>query len=427
MIDVTRTLGPAGGIARVLSLSPPRRPHNPLWCAGAELHAPPGLAAEDTPLSARMVGAHGHSRSDALLRGSGEAVERFALHPLPGVPAVRGRATELPHPALGFHEPGVALGDPAAVDAELHWYEGRRLRDSAPVMVPAPLVDWPADPVESRHFDPGPSGAAAGNSAEMALRSALLEILERDAILTAWERGLRLPSYTDPEEVVPGDAGSGAARSALKSLWSLARSEGLAPKLARLPTAVPQVWCFMAALVDPAGPGALATVGLKISDRPWESLLGAFQEAWQVRTALELSREGLGATPLEGTITDEDDRIRHMLTPEGFDSIRDWVEGFVPGERPAPPTPVTSADLLRGILADGGDPVSVDLTPRLPEQLRNMGWHAAKVIPVGYQHLRMDERPGWSWNRPRLESAPERTGLPARYAGASPERPHPLP
>lgn len=427
MIDVTRTLSPAGGIARVLSLSPPRRPHNPLWCAGAELKPPPGLTPEDTPLSARMVGAHGHSRADALLRGSGEAVERFALHPLPGVPTVRGRATELPHPALEFHEPDVALGDPAAVDTELHWYEGRRLRDSAPVMVPAALVDWPADPVESRYFDPGPSGAAAGNSAEMALRSALLEVVERDAILVAWERGLRLPSYTDPEDVVPRTAASGAARSALMSLWALARGEGLTPKLARLPTAVPQAWCFVAALVDPARPGALATVGLKVSDRPWEALLGAFQESWQVRTALELSRDEMGVLPLDGPITDEDDRIRHMLTPEGFDSIRDWVEGFVPGERPAAPAPVNSGDLLHGILADGGDPVSVDLTPRLPAQLRSMGWHAVKVIPVGYQHLRMDERLTWSRNRPRLASAPERTGLTARYPETSPERPHPLP
>ncbi|WP_116246380.1 YcaO-like family protein [Nocardiopsis sp. FIRDI 009] len=427
MIDVTRTLGPAGEITRLLALTPPRLPDNPLWGAGVELHPPPGMTAEDTPLSARMVGAHGHSRSDALLRGSGEAVERFALHPVPGLVPVRGRAADLPHPALHFHGDGIGLGDPAAADADLTWYEGRRLRDSAPVMVPAPLVDWPADPVESVHFDPGPSGAAAGSTPEMALRSALLEVLERDAITVAWERGLRLPSFTDPDEIAPADARSGGTRSALMSLWTLARGEGLAPALARLPTAVPEVWCFVAALVGSARPGALATVGLKVSDRPWEALLGAFQEAWQVRTALDLSRSAFGANGLDGPITNEDERIQYLLTEEGYASVRDWVGGFVPGERPEPPGPVDCDRLLQGILADGGDPVAVDLTPRLPEPLRRMGWCAVKVIPVGYQHLRMDERPSWSWNRVRLDSAVERTGCEARHSGTPSGRPHPLP
>lgn len=426
MIDVTRTLSKAGGIATMLSLAPPQ-PANPLWCAGVELNNPPGLAPGEVPLSARMVGAHGHSRADALLRGGGEAVERFALHRTPGLAPVRGRASELPHPALAFHGPGVGLGAPEAADLELTWYEGRRLRDSTPVMVPAPLVDWPADPAEAVHFDPGPSGAAAGSSPEMALRAALLEAVERDAVTVAWERGLRLPCYTDPDDAVPASVGSGRARSALMSLWTLARQAGLSPILARVPTAVAGVWCFVAALCDPGGEGALATVGLKVSDQPWETLLGAFQEAWQVRTALEMTRQEFGQSDPPARIATEDDRIQYLLTAHGAETVRDWVEGFVPGERPALPTPVTSADVLSGVLADGGDPVAVDLTPRLPTALRAMGWCAVKVVPVGYQHLRMDERPSWSWNRPRLASAPERTGCDARYEGASPDRPHPLP
>ena len=60
-----------------------------------------------------------------------------------------------------------------------------------------------------------------------------------------------------------------------------------------------------------------------------------------------------------------------------------------------------------------------------------MGWAAVKVIPVGYQHLRIDERMPHSWNVPRLASATERTGVPARApwprATDEPHRPHPLP
>ena len=72
----------------------------------------------------------------------------------------------------------------------------------------------------------------------------------------------------------------------------------------------------------------------------------------------------------------------------------------------------------------------VELTGRLPEPLRAMGWAAVKVIPVGYQHLRIDERMPHSWNAPRLASAPERTGVPARAVwprAAGEHRPHPLP
>ena len=55
--------------------------------------------------------------------------------------------------------------------------------------------------------------------------------------------------------------------------------------------------------------------------------------------------------------------------------------------------------------ASGGGPVAVDLTARLPEAHRAMGWHAAKVIVAGYQSLRMDERHQFTWQRARLAAA----------------------
>ncbi|MFI5758066.1 YcaO-like family protein [Streptomyces sp. NPDC051569] len=473
MIDVPRTLGRSGGIAVGYSLAPPQDA-GPLWSVAVELLPVDGLDAGEMPPSARLVGASGHSRADALLRGAGEAVERYALHPVPGLATTRGAAGALDAPALAAFEPHLALAAPAAVGAVLDWVPGRRLRDDTTVMVPAPLVDWPSLGADCALFDPGPSGAAAGSSPRMALRSALLEIVERDAVLGAWERGLRLPAYDDPDQVDlgpagtaqagsaqagpgqagPGQAGPGQAgpaqagsaqvgtaqagpahgspgdrrsRTALTRLWRQARDRGITPRLARVPTAVPGLWCVIGSLVDPAGPGALATVGLKASDRPWDALLGAFQEAWQVRAALESSRAaGPRDEPLK-TIVTEADRIHHMLTPDGYASVRDWVEGFVPAPGSPPAVDVSDEDILRAVLADGGDPVAVDLTPRLPPVLRSMGWCAVKVIPAGYQHLRMDESHGWSWNAPRLESAVARTGCEARYPGRSAARPHPLP
>jgi ribosomal protein S12 methylthiotransferase accessory factor len=426
MIDVTRTLAKSAGVAVRFSLVPPQAT-NPLWTTAVELPPVAGMDVDEIPMSARMVGANGHSRADALMRGAGEAVERFALHPGPGLPSVRGRAADLELPALAVHEPQVALGAPATANAVLSWLPGRRLRDGEAVMVPAALVDWPSMETESALFDPGPSGAAAGSTPQMALRSALLEMVERDAVIGAWERGLQLPAYIDPEQIVPAGPADQQARAALIRLWERAQAWGIAPTLARIPTAVPGLWCIVGSLVDPAGPQALATVGLKVSDRPWDALLGAFQEAWQVRTALELSRAGSPPADPTKTIVTEHDRIHYMLTAEGYQSVRDWVAGFKQAVEAPPVRKVSNEDILHAVLADGGDPVAVDLTARLSPVLQGMGWCAVKVLPVGYQHLRMDERHRWSWNAPRLESAARRTGCEARYHGGSAARPHPLP
>lgn len=424
MIDVTRTLGPAGGIARVFGLQPPT-PRDPLWTAGVELRSP-GPDDNSLPLSARMVGACGLARNDALVRGAGEAVERFALHPGRAAGPVRGRRTGLPAPAVEFHRPEVALGAPHAADLELHWYPARRLRDGAKVMVPAPLVDWPCDPRESAYFDPGPSGAASGLGREMALRAALLEVVERDAVMVAWQRGLRAYRVADPAALAaPGGDGE-RSRRALGELWQRARREGMTPFLVVLPTAHPAVWCCVGGLDD--ADGDLAAIGCKASDRPWEAALGAFQEAWQVRSVLLRARES-GVRPVAAEeIVDEDDRIAYLASPAGAAAVREWLAGCDGDAAQVAWTPgVGTEELVAAVLADGGDPLVVDLAARLPEPLRAMGWHALKVVPVGYQQLRMDERHTWSWNRARLVSAVERTGLAARRTADDDAPPHPLP
>ncbi|NEC28745.1 YcaO-like family protein, partial [Streptomyces sp. SID8111] len=318
-----------------------------------------------------------------------------------------------------------ALAHPDAARAELDWYPATRLSDAATVLVPAPLVDWPATAPGSL-FDPGPSGAASGGSADMALRSALVEIVERDAFTTAWGRRLRLPCWTDPFTAAAGtpDRPTGEA---LRTLWRRAADAGVRTVFARIPTAVGGLCCVVACLLEPERPGALVTVGMKASDRPHDALLGALQEAWQVRAALE-------ATLLDGPVADvpdplvtEHDRIRYMLTARARRAVRDWAGGFVPAPAPMTAAEVTTDGIVTALLADGADPHVVDLTPRLPATVAAMGWRAVKVVPAGYQHLRMDETHEWSWNRSRLASAPERTGCPARLTDHRAAAPHPLP
>ncbi|MFG3152463.1 YcaO-like family protein [Streptomyces sp. NPDC048219] len=424
MIDVPRTLAPATGIASRYSLLPPQG-DNPLWSTAVALAPVAGVDETEVPLSALVAGANGHSRADALLRGAGEAVERRALHPDDRLGTVHGTASRLGRPALAAHDPRHALAHPDAADAELAWYPARRLSDSAEVLVPAHLVDWPTTEPASL-FDPGPSGAASGGSADMALRSALVEIVERDAFTVAWGRQLGLPCWSDPFAAVAGEPDRPTGE-ALRTLWRRALDRGAEAVFARIPTAVDGLWCVVACLLEPERPGALVTVGMKASDRPYDALLGALQEAWQVRAALEVTLLDGPVADVPDPLVTEHDRIRYMLTGRARRAVRDWVAGFVPGGEPMTPAEVSTDAIVAALLADGADPLVVDLTPRLPATVAAMGWRAVKAVPAGYQNLRMDETHRWSWNRSRLDSAPRRTGCPARLTDHRAAAPHPLP
>ncbi|MEV0393946.1 YcaO-like family protein [Polymorphospora rubra] len=425
MIDISATLDARNGLSRTFAIGAPRPPVELLWQTVVELDRPGDPDDESLPPSARYVGAGAYSRSDSVLRGAGEAVERAALHPARGTleGTVRGRRADLGPAALAYDRPDLALGAPGTADHELTWYPARRLRDGAPLLVPAGLVDWPCADDEAPTFDPGPSGAASGAGYDMALRNALLEMIERDAVMVAWERGLHLPRIAPPE------SGTGPTGRAVAALLSTAAAAGLRVVLARVPTAFPDLCCGVAVVVDEWGGGRAAAVGCKVSEDPARSVLGALQEGLQVRGLLRNTR-GDGPPPdVPARIHDENDRVAFMLATEGTDSIVGWTADFTP------PTPLSAGrarrptvdDLVAGLVADGADPLVVDLTARLPARIRAMGWAAVKVVPAGYQHLRMDEEKDWSWNRPRLATAEARTGLVATFAPGQRRRPHPLP
>ncbi|WNI16173.1 YcaO-like family protein [Actinacidiphila sp. ITFR-21] len=452
MIDVPATLDPAAGIARTAAVAPPEPPRELLWRTVVVLGTGPAGLAQGSgalPTSDRVVGACGHSRADSLLRGAGEAVERAALHP--GLGALPGaRRARLPDAYARL----VALADPDGADDPYTWYPAQRLRDGTPAWVPAPLVDWPPRPDEgAERFDPGPSGAASGDGLPMALLHALLEVVERDAVMTAWQRGLDLPRIGLPQ---PGPRSPRALREAVR-LRAAAQAAGTRTVLARVPVGVPGVFCCAAIALD--DDGRTAAVGCTASAVPARAVLGALQEALQVGSLLRGARRQRAAgddrwEPEPGaTIRGEEDRIAFLLTSGAVDLVRDWTEGFTeavplpgyddgaggqafgpggpfgPGAQPLGPrdtAALTAADVVAALVKEGADPLAVDLTPRLPPKLRAMGWAAVKVVPVGCQGLRMSEEPAWSRNLARLGSAERRTGLSARHAPDA-DRPHPLP
>lgn len=165
-----------------------------------------------SPWHADASGA-GHAFGDpvrAREAALGEAVERYAGNLVPpglrtaswrtlqddGVAAVRPSSL-----ALFSGDQLATPGFPAAPltdDTVVAWARGRRLVDDVPVLVPASLV-WPSWFAGRPPAPDNPlahpviqAGLAAGPDTAWAVRSALAEVVERDAMTLCWEGGLGL-------------------------------------------------------------------------------------------------------------------------------------------------------------------------------------------------------------------------------------------
>ena len=184
------------------------------------------------------------------------------------------------------------------------WYRGQCLRNGAPVYVPAPLVDYPpTDEQAARLFDPSRRGRRC--HATPCVRNALLEIVERDAVMSAWGAQAPLPriDLDQAEAVLPA---SPATRQ-LRELLAVCREIGLEPAPARIPTAVSawNAWC----VGPPTGRrGSHSLRWGADSGSLDESLAGALREALQVRNVLIGVRSQYADRPAPSPFTGDLDR-----------------------------------------------------------------------------------------------------------------------
>ena len=128
-------------------------------------------------------------------------------------------------------------------------------------------------------------------------------------------------------------------------------------------------------------------------------------------------------------MTGESARARYCLGTRPAAHLRSWLECCREGAAPAAPSSGPGpagerAALVAGLRAEGLRPLACDLTPRLPDRARELGWHVVRALVLGHQGLRMDERHDWSWVRRRLERWAERTGgqVPADLGAVAPHR-----
>lgn len=386
MIDALSTLGPAAGLARACHTIAPEE--LPLWTVAVDVGLSEIRGGDAAEPELRWVGGSGFTRSDAIVRAAGEAVERYALVPR-GVDTLQAAVAPEARIRVARHGRAAAGLDAAAADC----LPAVVLPSGRECLVPAVLVD---DPADSPWVDASPSGAAAGPSWEFAATRALLESVERDAVQRGW---VMRPAV---QRVDPLEVASERLAEAL---------EGVAAAAVLLPTGVPGLTCASTFLLEPrAGGGRILSAGARATWSAREAVLGSLREAVQVLQLLRGIAGGYDPLGEDALVTAEPVRARYCLSERPAAWVDGWLARCVPGtlEPDADPPADELGHVATALAGAGLEPVVCDLTHRLPEAIQALGWHAVRAIVLGHQPLRMDERHTWSWvlDDPAVATAP---------------------
>ena len=361
MIKYLETLERPVGVAAAATLYPPCIENCRLWTLAIDIRRNETANGEAHPLA--LVGAAGLTRHDTIIRGVGEAVERRSLFP----------SSHREPPYSGF-----SLSD---------WRQT--------VVVPEVEVDYPLDMIANATVDPSPSGAASGPSLEAAIRSGLLELIERDAVMVAWNRQARL-------ELV--DLAERRGSSSMDRLLTSAEEQDAEVVIARMATPIPGYSAFVGCVI---GPPPVSAVGAAVSYSSLEGSCRALREALQVLCVLRGIHAAYGQES-PPHVVDDLTRAKYWTSKEANQSLLEWVDAFVPPAlNHTEGRPPTFVGLVNELERSVGPAFAVDLTPRLPIRAQRLGWYSAKVVCGGLQALRMTEANPKNLNAKRMKAAQE--------------------
>ncbi|MBT2586668.1 YcaO-like family protein [Arthrobacter sp. ISL-95] len=385
-VDAVRTLHPSLGLVSEASIYVPNEVG--LWrTVGRLANSAPGARL------ASAVGAFDVTKRASLTRGAGEAVERFALVPVPedSEHLLAGNGS------LGtkIDFVGAGLGHASALACDLPWYRATDLLTGEPTLVPAPVVDYTpgSGPLNSwdDHFDPSPNGAASGPSEAFAQGAGVAEVMERDAFLSAWRHRISLERF-DPESMPVAVRQAPEARG-LSLLLVAARAVGVESTLAFIPSGNSPLVTAVCIITEDNGSAEFGAVGLKTASDPVNALRGALQEGLQIRELfLTRAQSASPVTAVADTpVTDDDSRADFWTTAPAIAELRQWVASFkascFPGNRPLHDVRTLAQYLAERNIRSHW----VSLTHRLPLAIQELGWVAGKAICPGAVPLTMDE------------------------------------
>ncbi|HTB50749.1 MAG TPA: YcaO-like family protein [Solirubrobacteraceae bacterium] len=318
----------------------------------------------------------------ALQKAAGEAVERLSAFPPDSWLSEPIAASSLGDRARLIPEQFAFSRAPASPSSgdRVRWVDGLRLSPQAatPGLVPAQLVYLPYNGDEPMWLQPTSNGLAAGRQIEQATWNAILELLERDALMRCWWGAARPRRLPDPR-------GTGACPDELGQLLARSDDYRFSAEFLSLPS-IAGVTVAACVLRDLTGIGPPSTLGFKTASDPNVALHGALEEAHQLRPWLrELMEEGEAPPARLKTV---EDRARWWLTGEAQSALNVWLaaaEQARPALQMTTPAPLTLGGLIAALEADGHEPWIVPL--RAPIS----GYSAVRAIVPTLQPAYFDE------------------------------------
>jgi ribosomal protein S12 methylthiotransferase accessory factor len=259
-------------------------------------------------------------------------------------------------------------------DSPIGWIAGTNLLDGLPIRVPGQLVSFgyvPDSGEAAACFYPTSSGCAAGASVEQAVLGALLELIERDAVMIRWYARLAPPLL----DLVPGDV-----------LPIGRKSDGLEIRLHDL-TVDGKIPVVGATCVERTGRPCFfllsAAAGLRLADAARKAVI----EAGQGRPFIKV----LANRNAPDTFDDFDTNVRFFGEPSNARYVEWFFQNRTVSPRHDVPLSVgaDSADLLRALLEHCRDmaftPIAFDMTT---PDMEDHGVFACKIfvpelVPLG--------------------------------------------
>ncbi|WP_017608824.1 YcaO-like family protein [Nocardiopsis xinjiangensis] len=384
----------------------------------------------------KVNGGGGSSLRDARLAAIGEAVERYSGAWVPFDRLEYGTWSELTDRGLDClppkqykpfadwqYEQTGASRVPFTESTWLPWVQSRRLADGALVWIPAQPVYLRADMMDVNPIaDATSNGLAYSSTPDEALVGALLELVERDAVMITWYKQLSMPLVdVDSDPALSAYMSKHVAPTGLDvSLVDLSAFSGVSTVLAVVRNE------FAGAV--PLGLGAAA------ASSPVTAATKAVAEAVSTRTwGVAKRRAGESVAPgsdYDETVQDFDDHIA-LHSNNALTGKTRFLDSSPARSRTAdmPILPSESPGELRDALIsslheDGVDLYAVDLTS---PDVREAGGHVVKVFSPQLQPLDAGYRRRCLGGE-RLHSRPVELGLlePGTEPFVNPT-PHPFP
>ena len=232
--------------------------------------------------------------------------------------------------------------------------------------------------------DAGPSGAAAGPSVEFCRTRGLRELIERDAAMRGWYlcRGVRRLPLAQ-------------ARSALGPLQSVIaplRDRGAELVTLEMPSRCRELSVIMCAIIEPSE--QIVACGLGCDSALDGAIATAAREACQIVDLFTIMREALGRPDRPEHLRSDTDRATWWGAPGNITAFRTWLTKISTADQAVSFT-TTNCAATNCAATEWKSLVEstrfTDLTPTLPQQIREGGWHAGRAENPALTPLVTDE------------------------------------